>query len=716
MADWQQLDLGFEAVLDPLSTGVSGAVGGLAGLLQTGVSVLDVLSSFLVLNSSPILIAVEALRTEILTLLADLEDTGVYGLFLVPDTLEEYTQYRGGYGKFQQVFLESLNDPDDLNRPQFASSAALGGVILYLSSPDPLDLILNGGELFNFFARPFPLGLPAPVNLTATPVFRGATPGETFKVNVLDTFTGSTPQPNALLFEWQEPRVSRDVFFDFYGSAKFILERSKNREGVLVLQPSEDRAPTTVTPLDKRATREGREKAAAEPLLDEKGLPVYYWEPVDAADPFIEASDLFYDVSGVTNFNFIAGTYSYLREVDPGIENGYYYRVRAVPADATLDTIQGRVFTPEGEETQPYFVLKRNGKILSSDTAPASAPVKGFLPSVDTTFDLPTALLNLYRAAYKLRFDSDVYTTQGVLASGSSSIDPALPGSLFESLTEDQVYDQGMNPLVTYFAASLFGEGPLLTYTEAAFGLTQDLVADAAEFDPFGGIDEFILPRLSLEDFERFRLSVDRLALPQVQQLTPILANNEGLFDVFRQLYTANEVAILEIIEDDLPLSSFNGDTPGPRQAVFTVLQLVNGFVSTGAPPNWESIKVLQDLFPDAGEAVNRLFNLITSFEAIFQDATSELQNTIQGVEDRLVLLTALLDRIDALIASLSAILSLDFDINLLYIPPAVGGNSRLITEVLTASNPPDTDPSNYFLAIALLGGTADIFSLIFGV
>lgn len=715
MADWQQLDLGFEAVLTPFSEGISGTVGGLAGILQAGIAILDVLSSFLIISSSPLLAAVEALRAEILNLLQDLSETGVYGLFLVPETLEEYVQYRGGYGKFQQLFLESLNDIDDLDRPQFPSTAVLGGVILYISSEDPLDLILNGAELFNFFARPFPLGLPAPVNLTATPVFRDGL-ANTIQVNILDTFSGTTPQPNALLFEWQEPRVDRDVFFNFFSSSKFILERSKSREGTLILQPSDQKAPTKVTPLDKRISAQGRAQSASEPLLDEKGRPVYYWEPFNANDPFIEAGDLFEDTSGVTNFNFIAGSYAFLADVPVGIDNAFYYRVRAVPQDATLEQVQGRVFTPEGEVDAPYFVLKRGDDILSSDTAPASAPVKGFLPNVDTTFDLPTALLNLYRAAYKLRFDTDVFDTNGNLAVGSSSVEPALPGSLFTSITADVVYEQGDNPDVSYFPPSLFGEADSNTYNEAQSDINNDLVADAADFDPFGGIDEFILPRLSLQDFQRVLLAIDRVAIPQVQQVTPILANNEGLFDVFRQLYTANEVAIQEIISDDTPLNVFNGDTPASRSAVFTVLQLVNGFVSTGAPPNWESVKILDDIFPDAGDAVNRLFNLITSFEALLQDATSELQGTIQGIEDRLAVLTSLLDQIDALIASLSAILALDFDVNLLYIPPAVGGNARVISEVLTATNPPDTDPNDYFLAIALLGGTADIFSLIFGV
>jgi hypothetical protein len=715
MADWQQLDLGFEAVLSPLSTGISGSVGGLAGILQTGIAVLDVLSSFLVVNSSPLLGAVETLRAEILNLLQDLGETGVYGLFLVPETLEEYVQYRGGYGKFQQLFLESLNDVDDLERPQFPSTAALGGVILYLSSEDPLDLLLNGAELFEFFSRPFPLGLPAPVNLTASPVFNDGQ-GNVSRIKIIDTFTGNTSQPNALLFEWQEPRVARDVFFDFFRSTKFILERSKSREGTLILKPSEDESPTRVTPLDKRVSREGRAKSASEPLLDAKGRPVYYWEPVDPSDPFIEAADLLDDTSDVTNFNFIAGSYAFVLDVPPGIDNGYYYRVRAVPQDATLDTVQGRVFTPEGEEDRSYFVLKRNGEILSSDTAPASAPVKGFIPEVDTTFDLPSALLNVYRAAYKLRFDTDVFNTSGDLAIGSSSITPTLPESLFRSLRQTLVYEQGDNPDVLYFPEPLFETSDITTYTTSAGSLENNLVADAAEFDPFGGIDEFIQPRLSLTDSERVLLAIDRVAIPQVQSITPIVANNEGLFEVFRQLYTANQVSIEGVLESEVPLFLFNGDDAQVRGEVFSLLQLVNGFSRTGAPPNWQSVKVLDDLFPDASEAVDRLFNLITSFEALLQDATTELQGTIQGIQDRLTTLTALLDRIDTLITSLNAILTLDFDINLLYIPPAAGGNARVITEVLTATNPPDSDPNDYFLAIALLGGTADIFSLIFGV
>jgi hypothetical protein len=194
------------------------------------------------------------------------------------------------------------------------------------------------------------------------------------------------------------------------------------------------------------------------------------------------------------------------------------------------------------------------------------------------------------------------------------------------------------------------------------------------------------------------------------------LAANEGLFDTFRQFYTTNEVLIEVLLTEDLALTTLNGDVPAARNTVYSLLQLVNGFVSPGAPPNWESVKVLEDIFPDANEVIDRLFGLISSFGNLLQDSTQELQATVDGVQDRLRVINALLTQIDTLLESVTALLAVDFDINLLYIPPGVGGNSRVVSEVLTATNPPDAGADEYFMAIALLGGTTGIFSLIFGV
>lgn len=723
MADWKTFDLGFEAVLDPINDGLSGIVSGVAGILQAGVAILNVLSSFLIITNNPILAGVELLRAEIINLLADLSESGVYGLFLVPQTLDELIQYRGGYTKFRQLFISSLNDVDDPNRPQIASTGALGGIILYINSEDPLELILNGIDLFRFFSIPFEVGIPAPINLRAVPAFIGN--NTAIKSETLDFLKGDAPAANGFIFEWQEPRYANDVLYDIFGNCKFILERSRSREGVQVLQPLAEQPSSKINPLDKKADRDGRKQKASKAFLDDKGRPVYYWEPVNVNDPFIEASDLFDDLGeGLLQFGFISGSYAYALITDTGLDNAYYYRVRAVPRDATLEVRTGIVYDADGTEKElDFYVLERKGEILSSDTAPASAPVQGYLPDIDTSFDLLTALLNTYRVAYLLRFDSDVYTTAQDLATGSSSLREGILPSIYQTTEGVVFYDNDPGVDIAYYPEPLF-DTTITSYEISAEVLGEDLLASAAEFDPFGGVDEFIAPRLDLPPNERIQRAIDQKVDPLVQQIAPGIAKNNGLFELFRQTYTANEALIEGLLTGGLSLSDFNGDNT-TRFTIFSLLQLTQGFSTQGQPPNWESIKILESLFPAAAEALNKLFDLILSLENVFQDATSELQNTLQGVEDRLNVVTSLLDQITALIASLTAVLALDFDINMLYIPPEAGGNARVISELVNAGDPPPSDPKDYFLALSLLVGgpsvadvqaLVNVLSLIFGV
>lgn len=720
MANWQQFNVELAAALDPLGEGLSNTVGGIAGILQAGLSVLNVLSSFLTVTQSPLLAGVETLRGEILNLLQDLQESGVYGLFLVPDTLEEFVQYRGGYGKFRQLFLESLNDPEDPDRPQIPTTGALGGLFLYLESEDPASLIVNTQRLYSFFSRPFNLSYPKPINLTVKRV--DSTEGVV--TPLLEVFTGDANPPDSLFFEWQEPRYANDVLLDVYAGVKFLLERSKSRDGILRVQS--DLSAPQKTPLEKSAARSGKSKTSRQPVTNSEGEPLYYWEPVDPADPFVELNDLVDVTDGaISDFNFLAGSYSYqLEGVPKGLDNGYYYRVRAVPKEAVLEPLVVRGFVDNKEQDITVYILTDDkGQPLDPKLSPASAPVLGYLPDVDTTFDLPTALLNTYRTAYLLRFDEDLLKPNGSLAVGSSSLREPLPDVLFTTTAGTLAYEDPDGEETLYYPDPIFAD-EILNFTDSAASLRNERVADVNSFSAFGGVDEFILPRTSLPGSDRIRLAIDRLAEDRVRKVLPTVATNEGLFETFRQFYLSSQVEIESVLTNGVSEFTLTGGND-IRFRVDQILQLVVGFSRLGSPPNWENVKLLDDLFPEGSEAINRLFDLIKAFESVFQDSVSELQSTITGVEDRLAVLNALLDTIDDLIDSLTAYLQLDFDINLLYIPPAVGGNSYIISEFLNAQNAPDGNPNAYFVAISLLAGGAslqdltaiqNVFSLIFGV
>lgn len=708
MADWQNLDLGFEAILSPFQTSISQTFSGVAGILNTAISTLEVLANFLQVSQSPLLAAVLTLRGELLNLLQDLRESGVYGLFLVPETLDELQQYSGGYGKFRQLMLESLNDVEDSNRPQIPSTGSLGGVILYLSSDNPLDLVLKGQRLFDFFSRPFDPSLPTPLNFSVSPAYINPS-NQLEKTSAFQALLGETPSPNSLIFEWQEPSFANDVVYDFFARSSFVIERSKSRQGSLLLDPEE----ITGAHCPGEFTYDF--------LRDNEGRTLTYWEPVEINGSFlIEATDLIDPTQGGTSFGFLSGTYAFNYEgISPGADNGYYYRVRAVPPSTSVQRQTRLIWDPlqrQQELDLPFLFYE--GSPLSLSLSPASAPALGVLPQINTTLDVSSAVLNLYRVLYLLRFDQSFVDLNGNEVVGSGILSETLPEALWRTTSGVVSYEE-----VFYFNEPLF-ESTISTYVEAVQKLAVNNVQSISTFDPFGGADEFLAPSFTLPSNERVLQAIDQLSIPGVRKIVSILADNEGLLSLFETFYNAIEPSVEGVL-----LAGFTqGDLVGVstlRSDLYEVFQIISGFSSQGNPPNWEALKILQDLFPGMDQASLRLFDLISSFESILTDASGELQEALQGIQSRLQTVQNILTELDTLINEVSVFLTLDLDIDLLYIPPGPGGNTRFISELLQAGNAPDSGPEDFFVAIALLAGGAsqadvsaisNVFSLIFGV
>jgi hypothetical protein len=715
MADWNDLNLGFAGAITPLAQGLNGTLGGVSSILNAAVTALQVLASFLQAVQSPQLAAILTLKGEIENLLQDLEETGVYGLFLVPDSLETLSQYTGGYGKFRQLFLESLHDVEDANRPQINQTGALGGVILYLSSDNPLELVLQGQELFSYFSRPLTLQIPPPVNLSVSPVYQNGS-GDLTKSSALQALLGETTPPNALLFEWQEPRYANDVLYDFFQSTSFVLERSRSRTGSLLLAKDPNLA------LQGPLSKEG----APQPLLDSNGQPQTYWEPVEfrPGQYLFKGPDLINSDDGVLSFGFLSGSYAcLLTDVDKGSDSGYFYRVRSVPTNTLVTQRTYDTFSDNTLKSQSLNVLVYEGEVLPTSLSPASLPVRGVLPEVDsTTFDVATAVLNVYRGMYQLRFDESFTTFLGPPVLGNEVLSPKILQSLWNTTPGTSTFTDAQGTQISYFESGLFDT--ILNYRSAVQDLSEDLVANIATFDPFGGTDEFLLPSFSLPAQDRIRVAFDKASLPAVKKIAGTLIENEGLLTTFTQFYQALAPTLENALTQGVTEDDLLGNT-SLRPDLYSIYQLISGFGRVGQPPNWESLKLLEDLFPDLDELTGVLFGLIESFETTLADSTTEFEGALQGIQDRLNVVTSLIDQVDALLSRVTAILSLSFDINVLYIPPAAGGNARITQELLNAGNPPDSGPEDYFISIALLAGgpsvadvtaITNVFSLLFGV
>jgi len=708
MAEWKTFDLS-----EFMPEQVSGSVDKLQGLTDIIITagnvantVLEVLRVFMTSFPNPAAALVQTLLGELQTIIDNLQETGAFGLFMIPTSLDDLETYRGGYPKFRQIFLQSLNDVEDPNRPQVGADGALGAFFLLFTSPSAGGVIQQSLTLKNIFAgarNDVDLKYPAPVNLTIEAADEeGRVPG-----SMLNLFAEGDDL-TTLILSWEEPKYKQSIFYDIFAQNNFYIERSKSREGVLLTR--EKTRATLTNPLqsgDDDAAGEDAE-VIKEPVLNRLGEPIYTWEPLNPDDPFfdLENDDL--------QENYLAGTYSYtIRGLDKGIENGYYYRIRSVPKDTKLRPLQR---DPSDPDEKPIYLLELNEETYL-DSQPSGA-VFGHLPDIDTSFDLPTALLNIYRAAYMLRFDVDTYDDEANLQLGSSSIEPVLPLYLeddakFESLYgEIQLLElQFLNEDVVntlYFEGPLFDSEEDVTDYESArrFVSTAGTITSSTtlENDPFGGTRELFNDMFNLTEQQRFRIWVDKAAMSKIESLVPVLVQNDSMLEIVREFYESAQTDIMDTILDEDSTDRMVSDSV--RTAIHLLIQVIDRHDTQGTPPNWRAMRLFADLIPEADQIMDRLFGLVNSLGSVFSDPTSSLDGTIEGLQNRLAVLDELVDFLDETLSFFVRLQNVPLA-SILFIPPASGGVPYLTRELLQAENPPSSGPGEFFTGVVLAVGGA---------
>jgi hypothetical protein len=705
MADWQTFDLGDVLQGTEYLDKVQDVADLLISVGNVATSVLELLKVFMISVPNPIEPAVQLLLSEIETVLENLESSEANGLFLIPTSLEELHQYQGGYPKFRTLFMQSLYDMEDPNRPQIGSDGYLGALFLLVTKDNVADFIRQIISLQYLTQIDMEIRYPPPINVEAVPADSDGDPVE----SMINLFS-EDDELTTILLSWEEPKFTQSLFYDIFADNKFYIERSKSREGKLLT-----RQKTKVTqkdPLRKRTEKEGDAQGVEEPLLNRKGEPVSVWEPLDEDNPFVSLGDGNDDVTA----NWIAGSYSYVvKDVEKGVENGYYYRIRSVPEEVTLEE------RTLGGETVHTLIL--NGQEYTESDP--SVPVFGSLPDVDTTFDMPTALLNVYRAAYMLRFDADTYDDQGTLMIGSSSLEEGVPQYLLEqetqipegtsSMTLQQIASAmvpGFDPLDGDEDSVRFFAGPLFEEEVESYEMSKWWVAsvgsitasDDLENDPFSGARELFAQKFGLSTREQFRIWVDKMAIKKIKKILPIIMQNDSLFEMVKSFYTTAEPVILPLLEEGDFSGVFMTDID-LRTKVHQVIQMVDRHETQGIPPNWQAIRPLEDLIPEASSVLDRLFKMMSAFEQTFADFNASIDSTLEALRGRLDLLNDIIDVLDGIVAFFESLSVLDFSISTLFIPPAVGGVPYLTNEFMAAQNTPDTNPDDFTAGIVLAFG-----------
>lgn len=683
MADWKKFELS-DDLLDSAESAsqIKDSLEAISSAIDSIKPVLNVLSTFLSGTPDPKLAAVKSILNQFQNALDNLRQSGLFALFMVPENINDLAQnYRGGYDEFEQRFVNSLLDTQDSERPQF-TNGSIGAVLFFIRSENPSDVLQQNNNFLEFFDRETQK-YPSPINLQVVPATQNGAPIDR---SLIAAFQGKE-QPENLILQWEEPRVANDVLLDLFANNKFYIEVAEDGRGSRIKEDKVERS--RENPLEKEMRKGGNSPRLGRYVeRPDSDAPIRVWKPLNPSDPFIQPSQ------AQENFrtNFLAGSYGYLLDnVSKGIENGKYYRVSSVPNDVDLGEVQG------------HKVLKKNGRIFRDSNT--SSPVFGAIPDVSYDFDLPTAILNVFRAGYILRLDERLRENNDALA-GNAQLERMLPQTIL-GIEGTEVYefqDDNLFRGVRYFSEPLF-EKDILDFNESRSQIKSDLVQNPSTFDPFGGVDEFLEPRTGLPANDRFRLAIDRLVQQKVEKLIPIISKNDELFEVFQSAYQANQSDIEDLLTSETPLSELLDEDL--RGTVATLLRLTEGNVRQGTPPNWESVNLVEDLLPQVDELFEDLFNTISAFEETLTNASGELQSSIEGIQDRLDKITAIISKIEGVIESLEQIQGLlKNEVAFLYIPPQPGGTSNFIQEVYNSQDKPDSGPQDYFSGAAFaIGG-----------
>jgi hypothetical protein len=728
MATWKTLDLNL-GTLDTAIDTVQDVADVLIATQDVAKTVLSLLRVFTVPGiPDPVTPILEVVLQQLQSVLDSLGDTGAFGLAVVPTTTENLLDLRGGYTAFQRTLVASFYDTDDMDRPQIGSTGVLGGIVIYLNSTNPAQALERILALLELFGRSPTLRFPAPINVRATP----ADDQGIAAPSLLELFTGNTSPQTTLLLEWEEPKITRNVFYDLFASNKFYVERSKSRQGVLLTREAVE-APL----LDPLARRRQQGEAQGEtsrivrdPVLNRQGEPQYVWEPVDPTQPFIDAVNAQEGESNRDiNANFIAGTYSVvLRGLPSGEDEGYYYRVRSVPEDVQLASRPVTLVDGNREVPVTIYELTRGGRPYTESLP--SSPVYGFIPNLPpqtaTSFDLPTALLNVYRAAYLYRMDTTVFNALSQPLTGSALLTPPLTRDILDLEPDTLQFDgtgdvrdafANQNPAGfvsftdpengEYFEGTLYPDG-VTSYSQArrrVETLGSVTQSNALEEDPFSGARELFAERFGLSPRARFQLYIDEVAVAKVERIVPLLLRQETLLDAIRQAYIAGEALIQQALTGFTTEGDLLTDL-ATRDAIARVLVLCDGQIRSGQLPNWESIRLFRDIIPEVDIVGSRLKALLDSLGGTLGNIQGSFDATLDGIEARLAILDTTLEILDGIISTLEN-LSQGLAASLLFIPPGTGGVAYFVDELLQATNTPQTLPSDYGAGYVIAAGGA---------
>jgi hypothetical protein len=326
----------------------------------------------------------------------------------------------------------------------------------------------------------------------------------------------------------------------------------------------------------------------------------------------------------------------------------YYYRVRSLYKDAPSENIvNGKVTT---------------SKNVSEPTPPASVsiPLTPTAPPKDADGDeisLLDAVLDLYRAAYAFQFYR----------------------------TEKEFTDAGETPLLGIETLTQIDARHLFDYLLVVDGKgvpLDDLVGDV--FDTISSYIATTTNRIAVR-LGRRPAAASSFMAAYATQATML----RSTWEAYKE--TANKDDLKRFIDDppsfeEVAQTSFEAQ----RKQTILLINLVSQLEAyPGAPPNWEGIRLIEDILPFLDQHLTTLTQWLRGFQKGTQGIINDIKEYIDYLQRKVEFLLDFLESIEEL---LQFIVAIDVGMYLLWIPPKQGGVTYFLNAFM-AAEPAETTP-----------------------
>jgi hypothetical protein len=742
MSDWQKFTLQIPGK-DYLEK-VRGVLETLLVYLEVLKAILETIKAFLIDFGNPIKALVEALIKLIQQMFEALKQTGLYGYFDVPEPNFDpnFDRNAGGSQAFVNRFKASLFDDKDPNRPQplpFFNQA--GFIILMVDASSVMRMIRLIMVLLRFFGKEFTAPrYAAPANARVLPVGDKGDP-------ILAVAKIFSTDITAVAVEWSLPTAQMTPdpgFQDVVANtaAEFIPP-------CFLVEKSE---------IDPMSAEIDIGTAASEP--DSVGIVTHQRETgFESGGKLVKRKERVRDMYGdiVVKFQryymvsptqtpetFWTGQLGKFRWIDSEVEKDktYYYRVRAFSGSLFWDKNQHILFFPA---TLSYTPTNPSGFTWPADDS-SDPPVMGKptgifsvrIPKIPANFDVLENLKRLFQTAFSLDFhlapiikktgpDTNPTVVRPVFNDNGDPVYPTLPEDIGRGSLENWA-----GPLATFDALPLVG-----IVSSATTMSEQYKPSDVTGRYPDMPWQKFIVRYNSTRMANLVASAMLQAGSYAIEGFREIMQGplpmGPVVFGVMSGKTTLEQCvfALTDIIPDDpehpsrgssidLPQASTYGSVYSDetfRKNVLVAINQIKNFTLGGVKPDWQSLALLRDIVPWAGQILYQILAAIQSLLDAFNGVIQEIKDFI----DLLLRKINALERfIEFLIRLMEYVLSLDVSCYVLNVSPITNGIPELIEAIDNAGNAPPMDPGGYSAGIALAYVAPDIsafqkaFGLIF--